>query len=1153
MKEEKIYLGGAECRGSKKAVEGGYLDVEGERFYRIKNYDLMPPFFMSIVSDSDHWMFISSNGALTAGRINPDNALFPYYTDDRIHDSQDVTGSKTVVFVVKDGKRYLWEPFSPHCNGLYAVERSIYKNCYGNKLLFEEINVDLGVTFRYAWLNSETFGFVRRSAVKNNSDSELRIALLDGIQNILPYGIDRRFQLEYSTLADGYKRNELLPDTGLGIFRLSSIPTDKAEPSEALKATTVWSIGAEGAKKLLSAKQLAAFRQGLPVEQEIDVKGMRGAYFVNLDFFLPAGAEKEWFIVADINKDSAAVADLQSFLKKAQDLRAIVLEDVQRGCDNLVKIVAAADGLQATGDELSAKRHFSNVLFNVMRGGIFDDGYWVSKNDFTAFVKKVNKAAVLQHAAFLANLPERLRYSELRAKVAEQNDPILRKLCSEYMPLTFGRRHGDPSRPWNIFSINIKDEQGNKILDYQGNWRDIFQNWEALALSFPEFIESKITKFVNASTPDGYNPYRVTRDGFEWEELDPNDAWSYIGYWGDHQIIYLLKLLELSARYHPGRLEGLLAEKIFAYANVPYRIKPYEELLRDPHNTIVFDHELDGEIKRRVQQIGTDGKFVFDKSGKLYQVNLTEKLLVPLLAKLSNFIPEAGIWMNTQRPEWNDANNALVGYGVSMVTLYYMRRYLAFCRKLFGGVGKQSFPLSAEVFELLQSIRKVLEKHLSLLSGRISDRDRKTVLDGLGTAGSLYRRAVYGGFSEKEAEVSAQALVEFFDLALKHVDHSIRANKRDDRLYHAYNLIKIKKDEIAVRTLYEMLEGQTAVLSSGCLSPAEAADLLDALRRSPLYRADQNSYILYPNRQLPRFIEKNTLPADFVESSPLLQTMLRDGFTAIVKRDGEGRVHFNGAFRNARLLRQALDALQDTPYAAAAEREKQSLLDLYEAMFDHQSFTGRSGTFYKYEGLGSIYWHMVSKLQLAAAELFQQAVESGEDQSLLRRLAAHYYDIREGVGVHKPPELYGAFPTDPYSHTPEFAGAQQPGMTGQVKEDILSRFMELGVTVEDGCVNFSGALLKASEFISRPATFEYYDVFGERCRIELEPGSLAFTLCGVPVVYHNSKESRLELRLDGQKEVLRSDSLRLDQAVGRAIFERRGEVRRIDVFLTPSL
>ena len=48
----------------------------------------------------------------------------------------------------------------------------------------------------------------------------------------------------------------------------------------------------------------------------------------------------------------------------------------------------------------------------------------------------------------------------------------------------------------------------------------------------------------------------------------------------------------------------------------------------------------------------------------------------------------------------------------------------------------------------------------------------------------------------------------------------------------------------------------------------------------------------------------------------------------------------------------------------------------------------------------------------------------------------HYFEILAGIGAHKSPELYGAFPTDPYSHTPGGKGAQQPGMTGQVKEDL---------------------------------------------------------------------------------------------------------------------
>ena len=52
--------------------------------------------------------------------------------------------------------------------------------------------------------------------------------------------------------------------------------------------------------------------------------------------------------------------------------------------------------------------------------------------------------------------------------------------------------------------------------------------------------------------------------------IEEDNPWSYIGYWGDHQIIYLLKLLELSRAHHPGKLEEMLSQRLFAYANVSY-------------------------------------------------------------------------------------------------------------------------------------------------------------------------------------------------------------------------------------------------------------------------------------------------------------------------------------------------------------------------------------------------------------------------------------------------------------------------------------------------------------------------------------------------------------------------------------------------------
>ena len=505
--------------------------------------------------------------------------------------------------------------------------------------------------------------------------------------------------------------------------------------------------------------------------------------------------------------------------------------------------------------------------------------------------------------------------------------------------------------------------------------------------------------------------------------------------------------------------------------------------------------------------------------------------------------------MNTQRPEWNDANNALVGYGVSMVTLYYLHRFLAFCRDLFEAAETRTIEISSEVADMFRRVVDALERHLHLLDGPISDRDRKTVLDALGKAGSHYRTKLYAeGFSGSRKVLSVEELRTFCDLALRHIDHSIRANRRDDGLYHSYNLMKVVGgNEIAIRRLHEMLEGQVAVLSSGALSARESVALLDTLSSSSLYRVDQNSYLLYPDRQLPRFLEKNNIPETALNRSELLAQLVRHGDRRIVVQDVDGVVHFNAAFRNGERLREALGALKDGEYRDLVEKEAALILDLYEELFDHQSFTGRSGTFYKYEGLGCIYWHMVSKLLLAVQEALDRATRTNEIEAVVDRLSRHYYEIREGIGVHKSPELYGAVPIDPYSHTPSFAGAQQPGMTGQVKEDLISRLGEMGVAVEDGQLRFRAHLVSRSEFLTGPRTFRYYDFEGQQRTIELEKDTLAFTTCQVPVVAHCSGQARLEVtRADRSRQIL--DGLDLDAETSSAIFNRTGEVRRLDVF-----
>jgi len=60
------------------------------------------------------------------------------------------------------------------------------------------------------------------------------------------------------------------------------------------------------------------------------------------------------------------------------------------GSSKLRELVGNADGLQLTNDKLRMIRHFSNTMFNIMRGGIFDDNYQIEKNDFLPYIKKAN-------------------------------------------------------------------------------------------------------------------------------------------------------------------------------------------------------------------------------------------------------------------------------------------------------------------------------------------------------------------------------------------------------------------------------------------------------------------------------------------------------------------------------------------------------------------------------------------------------------------------------------------------------------------------------------------------------------------------------------------------------------------------------------------
>ena len=206
---------------------------------------------------------------------------------------------------------------------------------------------------------------------------------------------------------------------------------------------------------------------------------------------------------------------------------------------------------------------------------------------------------------------------------------------------------------------------------------------------------------------------------------------------------------------------------------------------------------------------------------------------MPALAKLANLVPGGGIWMNTQRPEWNDANNALVGHGVSVVTLCHLASYLRMLQELLSELGERPVQLSREVAGWALETLAALERQLPLLArDEVGDEQRGEFLEAVGRPASNYREGLYRGGLSAPIEVSARRLTQLAELGLAFAGHSLARNRRPDGLYHSYNLLVPRGDGRAfgVEHLHEMLEGQVAVLGSGMVEPEEA---LSSPRRPP--------------------------------------------------------------------------------------------------------------------------------------------------------------------------------------------------------------------------------------------------------------------------------------------------------------------------------
>ncbi len=286
----------------------------------------------------------------------------------------------------------LWEPHSDRYTGVYRISKEyLYKNAFGNKIIFEEMNEDFDLTFRYQWNSSDNrFGFVKKSSLVNNSNQALEVTVLDGIQNLLALWSSNGPPTNQKQ-PDGCLQEELNCTKEPGLASLLSVRSLWTEPNP-VKHSKLMSFGARAfsiQKSYFLAYNWLQFRKGNEISMKLISELKKEPISFHSRFDIDPHVQKNWIIIADVNQTMVDVSELRELIKNDKDILATVQRDIDLGSKNLMELNASADGLQLTADKLMNTRHFSNTLFNIMRGGIFDEGYTIEKWDFTDYLSKI--------------------------------------------------------------------------------------------------------------------------------------------------------------------------------------------------------------------------------------------------------------------------------------------------------------------------------------------------------------------------------------------------------------------------------------------------------------------------------------------------------------------------------------------------------------------------------------------------------------------------------------------------------------------------------------------------------------------------------------------------------------------------------------------
>lgn len=589
----------------------------------------------------------------------------------------------------------------------------------------------------------------------NRSEHEQDVEFLDGLAQVLPYGLTNTQFKDVGNLFKSWMCVEGAEE-GFGFYRMRSSTADSAEVSEITAGNFSVSASDKAAVRMVvdpkivfgeertRTKALAFAKNGLTDEayEGQNTENEFACAFAHGRLRVPVGGSFTVVQLIGFADDISRVQRLKGEL--SPDMVYDLRDEARRICEG---IVARADCATAYPlfDEYVRQSYFDNVLRGGMPVNVGDKTYYV-----------------------------------------------------------YSRKHGDPERDYNFFVIEPQPYScGN------GNFRDVVQNRRNDPFFTPECGDFNLRYFFSLVQADGYNPLSVLgvrftakgdipqaysaraeflRGKFTLGELceafrtTDADTLSELlsfcepvceaafseGYWTDH-FVYLGDLLTSYLAVYPERAEEVLYRTPYRYFASGAQVLPRTR-------TAVL--RADGQVRRygSIVHGGKDG-WLTAENGEVFETSLAAKLVTLVMTKMATLDPcGCGIDMEGGKPGWNDATNGLPAlFGSNIADALELKRLIVMLRSVLSE--KNAVVWSAEQSEFFRG----------MLALERSAPDAAAYYEASNDLKEAYRVRVYTHFTGACAEERGADVLRYLSLAEARLSDGLaRAEALGDGWYPTY-------------------------------------------------------------------------------------------------------------------------------------------------------------------------------------------------------------------------------------------------------------------------------------------------------------------------------------------------------------------------------